>query len=74
MLVEEMRRSPIRSPLRLRVAMGIVAAERWPKAYLTENIAASNDQKRIVFIAWVFVAAMLVHLTLIVVIAYLTRV
>lgn len=73
MLVEEMRRSPIRSPLRLRVAMGIVAAERWPKAYLTENIVAANDQKRIIFIAWVFVAAMIVHLALIVLVAYWTR-
>lgn len=71
MLVEEMRRSPIRSSLRLRVAMGIVAAERWPKAYLTENISSSRDQRRIIFIAWVFVAAMLFHLSLIVALAFL---
>ena len=32
-LMIEMRRSPVRSPLRLRIAMGLVAAERSPKAY-----------------------------------------
>jgi len=29
----EMRRSSIRSPTRLRIAIGLVAAERSPKAY-----------------------------------------
>ncbi|MFL5624373.1 MAG: hypothetical protein ACJ788_02130 [Ktedonobacteraceae bacterium] len=32
-LLVEMRRSSIRSPARLRIAMGLVAAERSPKAY-----------------------------------------
>jgi len=32
-LLAEMRRSTIRSPSRLRIAMGLVAAERSPKAY-----------------------------------------
>jgi hypothetical protein len=32
-LLVEMRRSSIRSPTRLRIAMGIVASERSPKAY-----------------------------------------
>jgi hypothetical protein len=32
-LLVEMRRSTIRSPVRLRIAMGLVAAERSPKAY-----------------------------------------
>ena len=32
-LLVEMHRSFIRSPARLRIAMGLVAAERWPKAY-----------------------------------------
>jgi hypothetical protein len=32
-LLVEMRRSSIRSPARLRIAMGLVAAERWPTAY-----------------------------------------
>jgi len=32
-LLVEMRRSSLRSPARLRIAMGLVAAERWPTAY-----------------------------------------
>ncbi|HYL43519.1 MAG TPA: hypothetical protein VEU97_09055 [Ktedonobacteraceae bacterium] len=32
-LLMEMSRSSIRSPVRLRIAMGLVAAERSPKAY-----------------------------------------
>jgi hypothetical protein len=32
-LLLEMRRSSLRSPVRLRVAMGLVAAERSPTAY-----------------------------------------
>ena len=32
-LLAEMRRSTIRSPSRLRIAIGLVAAERSPKAY-----------------------------------------
>ena len=32
-LLVEMRRSSVRSPVRLRIAMGLVAAERSPKAY-----------------------------------------
>ncbi len=32
-LLVELRRSSIRSPARLRIAMGLVAAERSPKAY-----------------------------------------
>jgi len=32
-LLLEMHRSSVRSPVRLRIAMGLVAAERWPKAY-----------------------------------------
>jgi len=71
-LVIEMRRSPVRSPLRLRIAMGMVAAERWPQAYSTAQGAAS-DRRWIIFIAWGFVVAMLIHLALIVMIAYIAR-
>ena len=71
-LVVEMRRSPVRSPLRLRIAMGIVAAERWPQAYSTVRGAAS-DRRWIIVIAWGFVVAMIIHLALIVMIAYMAR-
>jgi hypothetical protein len=36
-LLMEIRRSSIRSPARLRIAMGLVAAERSPKAYTTST-------------------------------------
>jgi len=39
-LLEEMRRSIIRTPVRLRIAMGLVAAERSPNSYTV------NPQKR----------------------------
>ena len=68
-LLVEMRRSPIRSPLRLRIAMGMVAAERWHQAYPTKVHRYISDRKWIVFIAVSFIVAMLIHLALIVVVA-----
>jgi len=72
LLLTEMRRSPVRSPMRLRIAMGLVAAERWPKAYRTSRPLLS-DRRWIIFIAWGFVIAMLVHLMLIVMLAFIAR-
>ncbi len=68
-LLVEMRRSPIRTPLRLRVAIGIVASERWPQAYPTKARASISDYKWFIFIAAGFVMAMIVHLALIVMVA-----
>jgi hypothetical protein len=68
-LMKELRRSPVRSPLRLRIAMGLVASERWPQAYSTRARLFVSDRRWIVFIAVSFVVAMLVHLVLIVMIA-----
>lgn len=70
-LVLEMRRSPVQSPLRLRIAMGLVAAEFWPHAYPTRVSAYINDHKWIVFMAIGFIVAMLLHLAIIVMIPYL---
>ena len=71
-LLSEMRRSPVSSPLRLRIALGLVAAERWPKAYRTHRPLLS-DRRWVIFIAWGFVIAMLFHLMLIVMLAYIAR-
>ena len=71
-LVVEMRRSPVRSLLRLRIAIAIVASERWPHSYSPDHTSAS-DRRWILFIAWGFVIAMLIHLALIVMIAYIAR-
>jgi len=67
--MKELRRSPVRSPLRLRIAMGLVASERWPQAYSTRARLFVSDRRWIVFIAVSFIVAMLVHLVLIVMIA-----
>jgi hypothetical protein len=68
-LLAEMRRSPIKSPLMLRISMGIVASEYWPQAYPTRMKAYVSDRRWIVFIAAGFAVAMIVHLALIVLIA-----
>jgi hypothetical protein len=71
-LLIEMRRSPVRTPLRLRIAIGLVAAERWPQSHSSYR-SVLNDRKWILFIAWGFVVAMLFHLVLIVMIAAIAR-
>ena len=68
-LVNEMRISPVRSPLRLRVAIGLVASVRWPQAYPTRVRTYISDRRWIVFIAVGFLIAMIVHLALIVAVA-----
>ena len=67
----EIQLSPVASPLRLRIAMGIVASEYWPQAYPTRMRAYISDRRWIVLIATGFIVAMIVHLALIVMIAAL---
>ena len=68
-LLAEVRRSPIRTPLRLRIAVGIVAAERWPHGHPTKTQQAASDRRLVLFMAISFIVAMLLHLVLIVLIA-----
>ena len=68
-LLVEMQRSPVLSPLRLRIAMGIVAADRSPDAYAPSR-APMSDRSWIVIMAWGFAIAMVLHLVLIVMLAY----
>jgi len=68
-LLNEMRVSPVRSPLRLRIAVGMVASERWPQAYPTRVRLYISDRRWFVFIMVGLIIAMLVHLALIVAIA-----
>ena len=70
-LVAEMRRSPLRSPLRMRIAMGLVAAERWPQAYPTRLRLYVSDNRWLVFMAVCFVVAMIIHLVVMVMVATL---
>jgi hypothetical protein len=68
-LLAEMERSPVLSPLRLRIAMGIVAAERSPYVYAPTHKPIS-DRTWIIVMAWGFGIAMLLHLVLIVMLAF----
>ncbi|GAC1424075.1 MAG: hypothetical protein PVS3B3_22280 [Ktedonobacteraceae bacterium] len=70
-LLDEMRVSPVRSPLRLRVAIGIVASERWPQAYSTRVRMYLADRRLLVFIAVGLIMTMIVHLAILVSIAAL---
>ena len=72
-LLLEMRRSPIRTHLRLRISIGLVASERWHRAYPTLLRSMINDRRLVVFMAWCFVITMLLHLALIVLIAYIAK-
>jgi hypothetical protein len=71
---EEMRRSPVTTPLRTRIAVGLVASERWPMAYPTRIKSYIYDRRWIVFIASGCIIAMLLHLLLILYIAYISHV
>mgnify|MGYP001370645583 CR=1 FL=1 len=68
LLLAEMERSPILSPLRLRIAMGIVASDRSPYVYAPTHKPIS-DRTWIIVMAWGFGIAMLLHLVLIVMLA-----
>ena len=57
-LQEEMRRSSIRSPVRLRIAMGLVAAERSPKAYISEQRAFERE---FAWLVWALILFTLFH-------------
>lgn len=65
----EMERSPVRSPLRLRIAIGMIAAERWPMAYQARIPEHISDRRWVIFMAVGFIIAMILHLALIVMIA-----
>ena len=67
-LQDQLRLSPVRTPLRLRVAIGLVAAERSPYAYAPARKPLS-DRSWIIIMAWGFGIAMLLHLLLIVMLA-----
>ncbi len=67
-----MRRSPVRSPLRLRIAIGLVAADRWPQSR-SSSYSTIGDRRKILFIVWTFIIAMIVHLALIVYIALIAH-
>ena len=67
---EQLEQSPVRSPLRLRVAVGLVAAERVPAARRGDLGELSDRMwERLLF--WGIVAAFALHLAVMVFIATL---
>ncbi len=68
-LLVQLRFSPVRTPLRLRIAIGLVAAERSPYAYISTRRPLS-DRSWIFIMAWGFGIAMVLHLILIVMLAF----
>jgi hypothetical protein len=68
-LLVQMRLSPVRTPLRLRIAIGLVAAERSPYVYAPARKPLS-DSTWIIIMAWGFGIAMILHLILIVMLAF----
>ncbi len=70
MLLEELSRSVVRSPLRLRIAMGFVAAERSPKAYMNE---AQTFQREFAWFAWAIILFGLLHVAIFVILLAVPR-
>ncbi len=70
-LLTQMRLSPIRSPMRLRISMGLVAAERSPKAYGVSSHL--RDQRRFIWIGLILFLFMVLHLVLIVMLASIIK-
>lgn len=69
---EELRRSPVRGPLRLRVAVALVATERTPRARRA-RIGQMSDRHWETLLFWAFLLFMLGHLVLIVIVASIAR-
>ncbi len=68
-LLVEMRRSSIRSPARLRIAMGLVAAERSPKAHpMSTHIREQQEfQQEFAWFMRLLVLFALLHLVIFVI-------
>jgi hypothetical protein len=70
-VLAELERSPLRSPVRVRVAVGLVAAERWPRAKRADG--EREDRVWVAFLYWGFAGAMLLHLIIIVLLAQIAK-
>ncbi len=69
---EQLRLSPVRSDLRLRVAVALVATERTPGARRA-HFGELSDRRWEALLFWAFLLFMLAHLALIVFVAYIAR-
>ena len=68
-LLVEMSRSIIHSPIRLRIAMGLVAAERSPNAYTmnTQMREQREFQRQFAWFVWLMILFFLLHLVIFVI-------
>ena len=68
-LLVEMRRSALRSPVRLRIAMGLVAAERSPRAYKMSPQMHEQQafQREFAWAIWFLVFFALLHVAIFVI-------
>jgi hypothetical protein len=69
---EQMRQSPVRGSLRLRIAIGLVATQRTPAARRA-RFGQLTDQRWESLLFWAFLLFMLAHLALIVFVAYIAK-
>ena len=65
-LLLEMRRASLPSPMRLRIAMGLVAAERSPAAYQLSSPVHEQQafQREFAWVIWFMVLFTLLHLVI----------
>jgi hypothetical protein len=64
-LLVELGRSSIRSPTRLRIAMGLVAAERSPRAYVSARVHEQRAfQREFTWAMWLLILFFLWHLVI----------
>ncbi|MGH2497604.1 MAG: hypothetical protein ACRDIV_23120 [Ktedonobacteraceae bacterium] len=70
-LLNEMRRSSLSSPVRLRVAIGLIAAERSPYAYYMSEQRAF--QREFSWFVWALVLFTLFHLVILVILFAVPR-
>ena len=68
-LLVEMRRASLPSPMRLRIAMGLVAAERSPAAYQLSSPVHEQQafQREFAWVIWFMVLFTLLHLVIFVI-------
>ncbi len=70
-LLNEMRRSPLSSPVRLRVAIGLIAAERSPNTYRVSQQQAF--EREFSWFVWAVVLFTLFHLFIFVILFAVPR-
>ena len=69
-LLVEMNRSSIRSPVRLRIAIGLVAAERSPRAYPTSTASPEQQafEREFTWFKWLVIGFAALHLVILLII------